>query len=77
MYTAVAGMIGLFVHEGGHMLVINALGCGPSRLRIIPFLGGWHAFMDVIGRGAAGEFIPYQDESGLRAAYAAKYLETV
>jgi Zn-dependent protease len=38
--TAVAGMIGLFVHEGGHMLVINALGCGPSRIRIIPFLGG-------------------------------------
>jgi hypothetical protein len=31
--------------------------------------------MGVIGRGAAGEFIPYQDESGLRAHYAAKYLE--
>jgi Zn-dependent protease len=38
--TAAAGLFSLFVHEGGHMLVINALGCGPSRLRIIPFLGG-------------------------------------
>lgn len=46
-----------------------------ARKDIMPFLGGWHAFFDVIGRGAAGEFIPYQDESGLRAAYAAKYLE--
>src|ERR1700761_334194 len=37
---AVAGVVGILVHEFGHMVVINALGCGPSRLHIIPFFGG-------------------------------------
>ena len=37
---AVAGVVGVFVHEFGHVLAINALGCGPGRIRIIPFLGG-------------------------------------
>ena len=37
---AVAGLIGVLVHETGHLLVINALGCGPSRIVIIPFFGG-------------------------------------
>jgi len=35
-----AGVTGVFVHEFGHVLVINALGSGPSHIRIIPFLGG-------------------------------------
>jgi Zn-dependent protease len=37
---ALAGVVGVFVHEYGHVLVIDALGSGPSRIRIIPFLGG-------------------------------------
>jgi Zn-dependent protease len=37
---ALAGVVGVFVHEYGHVLAINALGCGPGRLKIIPFLGG-------------------------------------
>jgi Zn-dependent protease len=37
---ALAGVVGVFVHEYGHLLVINAMGFGPSRIRIIPFLGG-------------------------------------
>ena len=37
---ALAGVIGVFVHEYGHVLAINALGCGPGRIRIIPFVGG-------------------------------------
>jgi Zn-dependent protease len=37
---ALAGVFGILVHECGHMVVINALGCGPSRIHIIPFLGG-------------------------------------
>jgi Zn-dependent protease len=36
----VAAVFGVFVHEFGHLLVINALGFGPSTIRIIPFLGG-------------------------------------
>jgi Zn-dependent protease len=37
---AVAAVLGVFVHEFGHVLVINAAGSGPSRIRIIPFFGG-------------------------------------
>jgi Zn-dependent protease len=37
---AVALVGGVFVHEFGHLMVINLAGCGPSRIRIIPFFGG-------------------------------------
>ena len=37
---AVAAIVGVFVHEIGHVLVINWAGSGPSRIRIIPFFGG-------------------------------------
>jgi Zn-dependent protease len=37
---ALAGVTGVLVHECGHLILINALGCGPGQLRIIPFLGG-------------------------------------
>jgi Zn-dependent protease len=37
---AVALVGGVFVHELGHLLVINWAGAGPSRIRIIPFFGG-------------------------------------
>ncbi len=38
--AALAAVIGVFVHEFGHVLVINWAGSGPSRIRIIPFFGG-------------------------------------
>lgn len=38
--VAVAAIIGVFVHEYGHVLAINALGSGPGRIHIIPFFGG-------------------------------------
>jgi hypothetical protein len=37
---ALAGVTGVFVHEYGHVLAINALGYGPGRIHIVPFLGG-------------------------------------
>ncbi len=37
---ALAGVVGVFVHEYGHVLAINAAGVGPGRIRIIPFVGG-------------------------------------
>ncbi|MGZ8362596.1 MAG: metalloprotease [Caulobacteraceae bacterium] len=37
---ALAGVVGVFVHEYGHVLVMNRLGCGPARIHIVPFLGG-------------------------------------
>jgi Zn-dependent protease len=33
-------VVGVFVHEYGHVLAINAAGVGPGRIRIIPFVGG-------------------------------------
>jgi len=36
----VAGVIGVFVHEFGHVLAFNLLGMGPGRIFIVPFLGG-------------------------------------
>lgn len=38
--VAVAAIFGLLVHEYGHVLAMNALGMGPARIYIIPFLGG-------------------------------------
>ncbi len=63
--------------DGCGLVLTHRYPASMARKDIVPFLGGWHAFMDVIGRGAAGEFIPYQDESGLRMHYGAKYPETV
>jgi Zn-dependent protease len=37
---ALAAMVGLFVHEYGHVAAMNWLGCGPAKIRIVPFLGG-------------------------------------
>ncbi|QUD89941.1 peptidase M50 [Phenylobacterium montanum] len=37
---AAAGVLGVFVHEFGHLAAINGLGCGPGRIQIIPFFGG-------------------------------------
>lgn len=37
---ALAVIVGLFVHEYGHVLAMNRLGMGPARIWIIPFLGG-------------------------------------
>ncbi len=37
---AVAAIVGLFVHEYGHVLAMNRLGMGPAKVFIIPFLGG-------------------------------------
>jgi Zn-dependent protease len=37
---AVGAVVGVFVHEYGHVLAMNATGCGPGRIRIIPFFGG-------------------------------------
>lgn len=38
--VALAGVVGLLVHEFGHYYAINKAGLGPSRIYLIPFLGG-------------------------------------
>jgi len=38
--VAVAILVGLFVHEYGHVLAMNRVGMGPARIYVIPFLGG-------------------------------------
>jgi uncharacterized protein YndB with AHSA1/START domain len=62
--------------EGCRLVLTHRYPASMTRKDIVPFLAGWHAFLDVIGRGAAGEFVPYQDESGLRLEYGARYLES-
>jgi Zn-dependent protease len=37
---ALAGVVGILVHEFGHYLAINKAGLGPSRIYLVPFLGG-------------------------------------
>jgi Zn-dependent protease len=37
---ALGAVVGVFVHEYGHVLAMNALGCGPATFRVVPFLGG-------------------------------------
>jgi len=37
---ALAGVVGILVHEFGHALTINAFGLGPSRIHLVPFFGG-------------------------------------
>jgi Zn-dependent protease len=37
---ALAGVFGILVHEFGHYLAINRAGLGPSRIYLVPFLGG-------------------------------------
>jgi Zn-dependent protease len=38
--AAVAILFGVFVHEYGHVLAMNAVGMGPARIFIVPFFGG-------------------------------------
>jgi Zn-dependent protease len=38
--VAFAVLVGIVVHEYGHVLAMNRLGCGPARMRIVPFVGG-------------------------------------
>lgn len=37
---ALAVVIGVFVHEYGHVLAMNRVGIGPARIHIVPFFGG-------------------------------------
>lgn len=37
---ALGAVVGVFVHEYGHVLAMNALGCGPASFRVVPFMGG-------------------------------------
>ncbi len=38
--VALAAVVGVFVHEYGHVLAMNAMGFGPGKIRIVPFVGG-------------------------------------
>lgn len=58
---------------GCRLLLTHVYPPNCERKDVIPFLGGWHAFLDAIGRASAGEFVPYQDEKPIDAQYRAKY----
>ncbi len=37
---ALAAVVGVIVHEYGHVLAMNRFGMGPARIHIVPFFGG-------------------------------------
>ena len=39
--VALAVIVGLFVHEYGHVLAMNRYGMGPARIYVVPFFGGY------------------------------------
>ncbi|CAN5325529.1 hypothetical protein BH09PSE1_BH09PSE1_08750 [soil metagenome] len=39
--VAGAVILGLFVHEYGHVLAMNRYGMGPAHIHIVPFFGGY------------------------------------
>lgn len=38
--VALALIVGVFVHEYGHVLMMNKVGMGPAKIHIVPFFGG-------------------------------------
>jgi uncharacterized protein YndB with AHSA1/START domain len=58
---------------GCRLILTHRYPPGCERKDILPFLGGWHAFLDAIERASRGEFVPYQDEKPIAAQYREKY----
>ena len=46
---------------------------GVPRKEILPFLGGWEAFLDTLAQGADGAFMPYAPNEPYMTQYRAKY----
>lgn len=60
---------------GGACLLVltHSFPKGVARREILPFLGGWEAFFDVLAEGADGTFVPYLPNEPYMALYRAKY----
>jgi uncharacterized protein YndB with AHSA1/START domain len=60
--------------EAGSLLVLtHRFPKGVARKEILPFLGGWEAFLDALAQGADGTFMPYAPNEPYMKQYRAKY----
>ncbi|HEX4304147.1 MAG TPA: SRPBCC family protein [Rhizomicrobium sp.] len=59
--------------EGCRLVLTHSFPKGVARKDILPFLGGWEAFLDALARGADGAFIPYASDEPYMARYRVKY----
>jgi uncharacterized protein YndB with AHSA1/START domain len=59
--------------EGCRLTLTHRFTKGVRRTDILPFLGGWEAFLDALARGADGEFMIYAPNAPYMAQYRAKY----
>ncbi len=61
---------------GCRLVLLHSFPKDAKRSDILPFLGGWEAFLDVIAQGIDGLFVPYRSDEPYAALYRAKYAET-
>jgi uncharacterized protein YndB with AHSA1/START domain len=61
--------------DGCRLKLTHSFPPGCKMENLVAFLGGWEAFLNVMPRGADGEFMPYeqQDEKAIAAAYRAHH----
>jgi uncharacterized protein YndB with AHSA1/START domain len=60
--------------EGGTRLVLlQRFVPGTAMADVLPFFGGWEAFLDALPDGADGTFMPYRDDKPYAARYREKF----
>jgi len=59
---------------GCRLVLTHRFPPGCKRTDVIPFLGGWEAFVDVITEACDGGFVPYKDDKPMTAEYKKRYL---
>ena len=60
--------------EGGTRLVLTQrFARGTAKADVLPFFGGWEAFLDALPEGADGTFMPYADDKPYAARYREKF----
>lgn len=61
--------------QGSRLRLTHRLPPACALTDIFGFAGGWHAFLDAVARALEGEFVPYQNERPLEAAYRQRFTD--
>ncbi|MEJ0026135.1 MAG: SRPBCC family protein [Rhizomicrobium sp.] len=61
--------------DGCRLRLTHSFPPGCRMREMVPFMGGWEAFLDIFPRGVDEEFVPYadQNEAEIAAAYRARH----
>ncbi|MEI9885167.1 MAG: SRPBCC family protein [Rhizomicrobium sp.] len=59
--------------QGCRLVLTHRFAPGVARRDMVPFLGGWEGFLDVIERGADGTYVAYRPWGPYDVRYRAKY----